>query len=222
MGPFAAAIAVWGFVTGVAMVNTGMPIPVGLLMTLTVFAGSAQLAVLPLLAVGAPLPVVWATALIVNLRFVIFAASSRSAFVNLPLRQRVLAGYLNGDLGFALFSLRFADDPERGTPVQWGYFYGGAVVNWVVWQVASIAGLVLGGLAPTDWGLELAAYLALLAVLVPMATKLPAVTGVVVAVVLSLVTVGMPLRLGLLVSVGAGVSVAMAAERWQAARGSDG
>lgn len=221
MAPFALAIAVWGFVTGVAMVNSGMPIPVGLLMTLTVFAGSAQLAVLPLLAVGAPLPVVWATALIVNLRFVIFAASSRSAFVHLPLRQRVLAGYLNGDLGFALFSLRFADDPERGTPVQWGFFYGGAVVNWVVWQVASIAGLLLGGLAPTDWGLELAAYLALVAVLVPMATKFPAVVGVVVAVVLSLLTVRMPLRLGLLVSVAAGVCIAMVAERWQTARGSD-
>lgn len=220
MGPFAVAIAVWGFVTGVAMVNSGMPIAVGLLMTLTVFAGSAQLAVLPLLAVGAPLPVVWVTALIVNLRFVIFAASSRSAFVNLPLRQRVLAGYLNGDLGFALFSLRFADDPERGTPVQWGFFYGGALVNWVAWQVASIVGLVLGGLAPTDWGLELAAYLALLAVLVPMATKFPAIAGVVAAVVLSLLTVRMPLRLGLLVSVGAGVCVAMAAERWQASRGS--
>jgi hypothetical protein len=36
--------------------------------------------------------------------------------------------------------------------------------------------------------------------------------------VLSLVTVGMPLRLGLLVSVAAGVSVAMVAERWQADR----
>lgn len=220
MAPFALAIAVWGFVTGVAMVNSGMPIPVGVLMTLTVFAGSAQLAVLPLLAVGAPLPVVWVTALIVNLRFVIFAASSRSAFVHLPLRQRVLAGYLNGDLGFALFSLRFADDPERGTPVQWGFFYGGAVVNWVVWQVASIAGLLLGGLAPTDWGLELAAYLALVAVLVPMATKFPAIVGVVVAVVLSLVTVRMPLRLGLLVSVAAGVCIAMVAERWQTSRGS--
>ena len=77
MMPMALAISVWGVVTGVAMVNQGMSVTVGLIMTFTVFAGSAQLAVLPLLAVGAPLPVVWATALVVNLRFVIFAASSR-------------------------------------------------------------------------------------------------------------------------------------------------
>ena len=168
MWPFGVAISIWAFVTGVAMVNTGMPVAIGLVMTLTVFAGSVQLAVLPLLAVGAPLPLVWVTAMIVNLRFVIFAATSRPAFVHLSLRQRLLAGYLNGDLGFALFSLRFADDPERGNPVQWGYFYGGAVVNWSIWQVASIAGLIPGGLAPASWGLEVAAYLALVAVLVPM------------------------------------------------------
>ncbi len=219
MTPLALAIGVWGVVTGVAMVNAGMPVWLGVLMTVTVYAGSAQLAALPLLAVGTPLPVVWATALVVNLRFVIFAASSRSAFVGLPLRQRVLAGYVNGDLGFALFSLRFADETERGNPEQWGYFYGVALTNWVVWEVSSIGGLLLGGLAPTEWGLELAAYLALVAVLVPLAAKLPATAGVVVSVVLSLATVGWPMRSGLLVAVCAGVVVALAAEqlgdRWE-------
>ena len=212
MMPMSLAITVWGVVTGVAMVNQGMPVPVGLLMTFTVFAGSAQLAVLPLLAVGAPLPVVWATALVVNLRFVIFAASSRRSFVDLTLRQRILAGYLNGDLGFALFSQRFADDPDRGSPVQWGYFYGGALVNWVAWQAASVAGIVLGGFAPEEWGLELAAYLALTAVLVPMCVKFPAIAGVAVAIVVSVATVDLPMRLGLLVAVVVGVTVAMLAE----------
>jgi predicted branched-subunit amino acid permease len=212
MMPMALAITVWGVVTGVAMVNQGMSVPLGLLMTFTVFAGSAQLAVLPLLAAGAPLPVVWATALVVNLRFVIFAASSRRSFVDLTMRQRILAGYLNGDLGFALFSQRFAGDPDRGSPVQWGYFYGGAVVNWVAWQVASVVGIVLGGFAPEEWGLELAAYLALTAVLVPMSVKFPAFAGVVVAVVISVVAVDLPMRLGLLVAVIGGVTVAMLAE----------
>ncbi len=213
MLPLSVAIAVWGLVTGVAMVNSGMPVWLGVLMTVTVYAGSAQLSALPLLALGTPLVVVWATALVVNLRFVIFAASSRAGFVGLPLRQRALAGYVNGDLGFGLFSLRFADDPRRGTPEQWGYFYGVAAANWVVWQISSMVGLLVGGLAPSAWGLELAAYLALLAVLVPLAARLPAVAGVAVAVVLSLLTVSWPMRSGLLVAVAGGVVVAMGAEQ---------
>jgi predicted branched-subunit amino acid permease len=218
MTPLALAISVWGLVTGVAIVNAGMSVPIAVLFSLTVFAGSAQLATLPLLAVGAPLWVVWITAALVNLRFVIFAAASRSYFVGLPWRQRLMAGYLNGDLGFALFQRRFSTAEMRGTPEQYGYFYGTAVVNWVTWQVASISGIVLGGLAPTEWGLELAASLALLAVLIPMANKLPALAGMVVTGVLSVLTVNMPMKLGLLVSVIAGGAVAVAADVWRSAR----
>ena len=215
MAPLGIAIGVWGLVTGVAMVNAGLSVPLALFMTLTVYAGSAQLAVLPLLAAGAPLPVVWVTSLIVNLRFVIFAAASRRAFVHLPWPKRVLAGYLNGDLGFALFSQRFADADEQGNPEQWGFFYGCAIGNWVAWQVASVAGILLGGLAPKDWGLELAAYLALVAVLIPMMHKAPAIAGVVTSTIVAVLTVTLPMRTGLLVAVGAGVVVAMAAETWR-------
>jgi predicted branched-subunit amino acid permease len=218
MMPFALAISVWGLVTGVAMVNGGMTIPGAMVVTLFVFAGSAQLAVLPLLAVGAPLPVVWITALLVNLRFVIFAAASRRYFVRLPWQQRLVAGYLNGDLGFALFTREFADDTELGTTDQFGFFYGGATVNWVAWQLSSFLGIVLGGLAPTSWGLDLAAALALVAVLIPMANKMPAVAGMVVTGVLAVLTVRMPLRLGLLVSIVVGGAVAVAADVWRSRR----
>ena len=50
-------VGAWGLVTGVAMVKGGMSTPLALFMSLTVYAGSAQLAVLPLMAAGAPPPV---------------------------------------------------------------------------------------------------------------------------------------------------------------------
>ena len=48
-------VAAWGLVTGVAMIKGGMSVGMALFMSLVVFAGSAQLAVMPLLAAGAPL-----------------------------------------------------------------------------------------------------------------------------------------------------------------------
>ena len=212
MGPPALAIAAWGVATGVALVGGGLTIPLALVMTFSVFAGSAQLAVLPLLAAGAPLPVVWVTATLVNLRFVIFAAASRSYFASLPWKQRLFSSYLNGDIGFALFMQRYGGSTERGNPEQWGFFYGGAMLNWVSWQASSVVGILLGGLAPTEWGLGLAAVLALVAVLTPMVVRLPAVLGVVVTGALAVATVRVPLRLGLLMSVLAGVTVAVIAE----------
>ena len=49
-----------------------------------------------------------------------------------------------------------------------------------------------------------------------MMAKFPAIAGVAVAVAISLLTVGLPARLGLPVSVLGGVTVAMLAERFPA------
>ncbi|STR25629.1 azaleucine resistance protein AzlC [Janthinobacterium lividum] len=71
--PTLLGIAAWGMVVGVAMVKSGLTVAQAGAMTLFVFAGSAQLASLPLLAAQAPVWVIFATALVVNLRFVIFS-----------------------------------------------------------------------------------------------------------------------------------------------------
>jgi predicted branched-subunit amino acid permease len=193
MAPAAVAIASWGVVTGVAMVKAGMP--------------------LPLLLAGAPLPVVLVTAAIVNLRFVIFSAAARPFFEHLPLRQRALLNYLNGDLPFALFMGTVGGDTARGTPQQLGTYLGIAFTNWGSWQAASVAGFLLGGVVPTSWGLGLAAVLALLGVVIPMSRTRPALAGVLVSGVVAVVLVRMPMKLGLLAAVFAGVAVSLVLER---------
>jgi predicted branched-subunit amino acid permease len=96
----ALGIAAWGLVTGVAMINSGIGLPLALMMSLLVFAGSAQLATVALIASGAPLWVVWATAICVNLRFVIFSAQWRPYFAHLPRRQRALLSFFTADLNY--------------------------------------------------------------------------------------------------------------------------
>ena len=64
----APGFAAWGMMTGVAMVNSGMSVVEATLMTLLVFAGSAQLAAIPLIVAGAPVWVILAAAFCVNLR----------------------------------------------------------------------------------------------------------------------------------------------------------
>src|SRR5882757_10098089 len=86
-------IAAWGLVTGVAMAKSGLPMPLSILMSLLVFAGSAQLAALPLIIAGAPIWMVWAIALCVNLRFVIFSAQWRPYFAHFRRRGRMILGY---------------------------------------------------------------------------------------------------------------------------------
>ncbi len=47
---FGPGLAAWGLITGVAMTQSGLGVGLSILKSLTVYAGSAQLASLPLLA----------------------------------------------------------------------------------------------------------------------------------------------------------------------------
>ena len=58
-GTVAMGIGAWGLMTGVAMVKSGLSVLEALLMTLIVYAGSAQLAATPMIVAGAPLWKPW-------------------------------------------------------------------------------------------------------------------------------------------------------------------
>lgn len=211
--PAAPGVFAWGLVTGVAMVKSGLTLTQATGLSLAAYAGSAQLAALPLIASGAPVWVVAFTALIINLRFVVYAAYTRSSFAHLPPGKRALLGYVVGDVMFVRYATLLTLEPNY--PQRVAYYLGGALCNWLVWQVASLIGIFGAEAIPTDWGLELAGTLALVALVVPLCAQHPALAGVVVASAVAVAARGLPLRLGLLLAVIAGMAAALAVERRQ-------
>ncbi|MCO4093838.1 MAG: AzlC family ABC transporter permease [Acidovorax sp.] len=203
-------IAAWGLVTGVAMVKSGMPVGMALFMSLAVYAGSAQLAVIPLMAVGAPLWVIWLTAACVNLRFVIFSSMWRSYFAHLPLRQRLSVGYFSGDVIYVAFMKRFPE--PRPQPEQIPYFWGAASTNWLAWQVPSIAGILLANAVPLSWGLGFAGVLALLGVLLSLLFDRATWLATGVAATAAIAAFALPLKLNILVAIAAAVAAGLLME----------
>ena len=203
-------IGAWGLVTGVAMVKAGMSVPLAIFMSLIVYAGSAQLAVLPLLMVGAPLWVVWFTATCVNLRFVILSSMWRHYFGHLRLLHRLTLGYFSGDVIFVTFTHRYPT-PEK-KPEQLPFFWGAAVANWVFWQVFSIAGILLANEIPLSWGLGFAGVLALMGVLYSMLKDKAAWLACVVACGAAVATFALPLKLNILVAIAAAVTAGLLME----------
>ena len=203
-------IGAWGLVVGIAMVKSGLTVPQALGMTLLVFGGSAQLASLPLIAADAPIWVVFATALVVNLRFVIFSALLAPHFAHLPWQKRFLLGYTAGDLTVALFLQRFpSEEPALGKV---SYLKGLLYPNWGAWQVGSIAGVFLGSAVPPEWGLGFAGSLAILCIMIPLTVNRAALCGVLVASAVAVVAYQAPYKLGLLAAVLTGMLSAMVVE----------
>jgi predicted branched-subunit amino acid permease len=210
--PTMPGIFAWGMVTGMAMIKTGLTIWQALGMTFFVFAGSAQLASLPLMAANAPVWVVFVTALVVNLRFVIFSAAIAPHFTHLPWYKRLWQGYFNADITMGLFPQRFPAETVFRTEGKIGFFNGIGYPNWCAWQVGSVAGILLGSRIPQEWGIGFAGTLALLAVAIPLTINRAALAGVVVAAAVAVAAAGVPYRLGLLLAVVLGMAAAMAVD----------
>src|SRR5258708_2705048 len=138
-GGLLVGIVPWGIVAGVAMVSAGLTQTQAVAMSVLVFAGTAQLAVLPLLVAKAPLWVMVATALVVNLRYVIYSAVLAPHFEHLPRHWRVLLSYITVDGLFALFVGRFR--PDDGHPHKHWFFLGGSLLMWASWQLSSWIGI---------------------------------------------------------------------------------
>jgi predicted branched-subunit amino acid permease len=214
--PMAIGVAAWGLVAGVAMAKSGMGVPLAILMSILVYAGSAQIASLPLIAAGAPAWVVWATTLCVSLRFMAFSFHYRPYFAHLPRRQRIALSFLMGDTNFALFIRRFPE-PLPGQRYE-DYFLGSALLTFVVWQVSIITGIVAGHGIPASWGLGFAGTMALLALTCTLLRS--PVTGVAAAVAscAAVAAYALPLKLNILVAIAAAVAVGVLADRAQVAR----
>lgn len=207
MAGTAVGIFAWGLVTGMAMAKSGMPLALVLAMSLTVFAGSAQLATMPLIAQGAPLWVIWATAACVNLRFVIFSATWRPYLIGLPGLQRLRVAYFTADLNYVMFMKRFPQPQPH--PDQMPYFWGGSLTNWASWQSASLLGIALADAIPPSWGVGFAGTLALLGLLASLLTGPAAWTAALVAGSAAVAAYALPLKLNIVVAIAAAVAIGL-------------
>lgn len=234
MAAVSLGVAAWGLVTGMAMVNAGLGVGLSVFMSLVVYAGSAQLASLPLLALGAPLWLIWGTALCVNLRFVIFSAQWRPFFMHLERPSRLWHGYMSTDMGYVLFMRRHGHlaDPARADEDRtdatalddrqrrecMAYFWGGSVTNWTAWQVASMIGIALAETIPSHWGIGFAGTLALLALTCSLITDRITVVAAGVAATAALAAYAMPMRLNIVVAIAAAVAVGVMLDQLQGRR----
>ena len=114
--PIALGIAAWGLMTGVAMRASGLSVVECLAMTFLVFAGSSQLASMPLIAAGAPMWVILATGFCVNLRFVVFSIHLRQYLMHQGLWRRLASGYFTTDLSYVMFVQRFPSPASASEP----------------------------------------------------------------------------------------------------------
>jgi predicted branched-subunit amino acid permease len=204
----------WGVVTGVAMVKAGLTTAQALGMVVAVYSGTAQLAALPLIAAGASLPAVWLTALLANLRFVVYSAVVATEFRGLPIGRRLALGWMTTDTGLAAYFGRSGDGwgaSRDDEPVarRAARFLGTNAAVYTGWSLGSAAGVLGAGLIPDSPRIAFVGVLAVLALVGPMLTTRAALAAALAAGVLAVVGSGWPWRAGMFAAIAAGVAAAL-------------
>ena len=215
MLPQAPGIAAWGLMTGVAIIKSGMSLSESLAMTLLVFAGSSQLASLPLIIAGAPAWVILATGFCVNLRFVVFSLHLRPHLMHLPLAQRLAHGYFTADITYVLFTQRFHDPGHTADErrAQEAYLAGNGLVNWCAWVGSGLVGVALANFIPTAWGLGFAGILCLVGILCSLASTRLRLLAAAIAGVVGVAAYALPLKLNIVAAIAVAVLIALSAEK---------
>jgi 4-azaleucine resistance transporter AzlC len=136
--PFAVAAFVLALSFGVVAGNLGMPGWAAIVMSVVVFAGSAQFAALTIVAQGGGLGAAVAAAALVNSRFLPMGMALAPSLPGGPV-ARAVQGQAIVDASFVL-----ASDGEGGFDRK--LLFGSTAIQYIGWVAGTIAGVLGGGL----------------------------------------------------------------------------
>ncbi|HKL30468.1 MAG TPA: AzlC family ABC transporter permease [Natrialbaceae archaeon] len=207
--PLLLGVAPFGVVSGIAAVEAGLDLGQTVGLSVIVFAGASQLAALDLLGRDAPLAVIALTAVVINLRMLMYSASIAPYFREFSAKWKAGLAYVLTDQAYALSIARYRSSRAIDEKA---YYVGVAVTIWAVWQVATVAGVFLGTGVPESWGLEFTVPLIFLALLVPAMEDRATTAAGIVGGTVAVAGAGLPLNLGLLVGATVGVAVGLTTE----------
>lgn len=214
--PLILGVVPFGLVAGIASIDAGLDIFHAMGFSTIVLAGASQLASIALIGQNATLIVIVATALIINARFIMYSASLATHFAGLSLPRRVLAAYLLTDQAYAFSIIRYRDE-SWDVRQKLAYYVGVGSALWLVWQVSTALGALLGAGVPAEWSLDFAVPLVFLALLVPAIRDRADGAAALVAGVIAVAAAGMPYNLALPLAAVAGIGAGVALGREQPA-----
>lgn len=205
--PFLIVVVPFAMLFGALATDAGLTMLEVLTFSAVVFAGAAQFAALQLMQDQAPLLVILATSLAVNLRMVMYSIALSPHLGSAPLGIRATIAYFLVDQSYVTSIAEFDRNPSLTMAEKIAYFFGSIAPIAPLWYISNIAGARLGQAIPPEYALDFAVPITFLAVIAPMIRTLPHVAATLVSILGALLLATLPLGTGLLVA----ATLAMAA-----------
>jgi predicted branched-subunit amino acid permease len=197
----------FGLTVGAAMATAGVSPLVAWSSSPLLFGGAGQLLAVELLGAGASTTVVVLAALVVNARFLLYGASLAPHVADWSRRSRWAGAYLLADPVYALAAARFAGPGNGGARRdRLAYYFAVGLTLWSAWLLLTGAGMLVAGVLPAGFRLDMAAPLTFLLLLLPMLRGRAPVVAALAGGVAATAASGLPLGLNVLVGAAVGVA----------------
>ena len=182
--PFGVSALAFGTAFGVlARSLPGIGAVGAILMSITVYSGSAQMVGLDLWGSQAGILAIWMTTLLISLRYILLGLTTRSWFAGHP---RWLGFALPFTMSDEVWALTFGEFEQDRRDL--GFFLGSGLMMMSCWVSGTTIGLAIGGRVPNPaaWGIDFVATAAFTGLIAGMykgkSQVLPWVTAAVVAI----------------------------------------
>ena len=198
IAPHMLSVIPFGIICGAIGVDLGFNPYLVYAMSIIIFGGASQIVFLQLLSGGASSLVAVTSVGVINSRHLLYGAVLSEYLEKLSFIKKLLISYIVVDQGFAESNKFF----KKNKTEQYLHYHllGTGITMWVCWQIATLAGIILGSFVPEELGLKFAIPLTFIAIVVQDLKKIDHVIVMLVCGISSLLFFEAPFKSYILIS----------------------
>ena len=196
--PLSIPVIPFGIIYGVIAIEIGLSPLVAFCMSFIIFAGSSQIAFAQLFSAGASPLVMISSVAVINSRHFLYGAVLSQYLNKLNCYWKILLGYLMTDQAFIVSLSYFKKNYKKKN----AHFHmlGSGFTLWFLWQLSTLAGIILGNIVPEQLGLTFAIPLTFLSLIISELRKKDHLIVIAVSGLASLALYDFPFKIYIIVS----------------------
>jgi predicted branched-subunit amino acid permease len=199
MLPIIPGVIPFGLIMGSVSANTGLTYLQTISLNIFVFAGASQLTTIDLFLKDTSSILIVITGLIINMRFLLYSASSSSVLKGESFFTKFINGYLLTDQSYAVTETYKDTLDNRKDKIR--FMLGTALTMAMSWHIFVSLGYFIGNVVPKSLSLDFAVPLSFLALTIPGLKTRGQKAIALLSSLLSIVFYSVPFNLGLLITV---------------------
>jgi predicted branched-subunit amino acid permease len=190
--PLLIPVVPFGIIFGAIGIELGFGPYVTYATSIIIFSGASQIVFFQLLSAGATSLVAITSSSVISTRHLLYGAVVNQYLSNLSLYWKIGLSYILTDQAFAVSNEYFKKN--KNEKFKHYYLLGSGITLWIVWQLTTIIGILLGSIVPEELGLTFTIPLTFLALLINYFRKIDHLIVIIISGILSIILYDAPFK----------------------------